>query len=208
MAEMMGRSRLIGYLPQFMQNFAEMKEIMRVADGEADRIHLQMGRTLDEAFIEDCTEFGVRKYEGMLGIPASDGDSLELRRDRASLRWGNEAPYTYRAIVAKLDECCGRGNYDLYGDKGRYEIKVCTHMAEHGKVEEVERLLEHMLPMNMAYDVSNELLRESEATFYVHGVTVRNAYVEVDAQTEALGGMDMAVQCSDALAVHKCVAVE
>ena len=72
----MERKKLIEYLPEFMQTFAEMKEIMRAEDEEITAIDENLQKILDNAFIEDCDEYGIRKYETLLGIMASTEDTL------------------------------------------------------------------------------------------------------------------------------------
>lgn len=151
MAEMMDRKRLIEYLPDFMQNFSEIKELMRVTNIESDRIYPLIGRILDEAFIEDCSEHGIQKYEKLLGIIPNADDSLEIRRSRVRLYWNNEAPYTYRVLVRKMNMLCGMDNYDIDPEMENYRMEFNIYNAS--QVAELEELLEKMLPENMAYSI-------------------------------------------------------
>ncbi len=88
MAERTDRKRLIEYLPNLMQQFSEIKELMRVANIETDEIYARIEKTLDESFIDDCSVYGVEKYEKLLGIAAIPGESLDFRKNRVRAYWG------------------------------------------------------------------------------------------------------------------------
>ena len=49
MAELADRKKLIEYLPDFMKNFSEIKELMRVANVESDESYSRIGGVIDEA---------------------------------------------------------------------------------------------------------------------------------------------------------------
>ena len=149
MAELMERKRLIDYLPRFMQNFSEIKELMRVANIESDQMYLKIGQLLNNAFIEDCDEYGIKKYERFLDITPSSEDTLERRKSRVLLNWNSDIPYTYRELIRRLNVLCGVNDYDISEDD--YLIECLLYDSEHEK--EVLDILEEMLPANMHYSV-------------------------------------------------------
>lgn len=162
------RSRqLTEYLPLFMQQFKEVKEIMRVQDLEFERIASATEKVLNNAFIENCDEYGIKKYEDLLGIVISAEDTLETRKSRVLLRWNNEIPYTYRVLIAKLNSYCGVNNYSLQGDLTRYEVNICTHFRVPEQMKELENLLETILPMNIAFEIVNEVTVSDADNIYV-----------------------------------------
>ena len=61
--EVMTRKRLIDYLPPFMQDFAEIKAIMRTEQPELDRAWLDIQIPLADAFIMDCDEYGIKNMK-------------------------------------------------------------------------------------------------------------------------------------------------
>lgn len=157
MAELMDRKKLIDYLPHFMQNFSELKELMRVANIESDYMYSQIGRLLDEAFIQDCTEYGIRKYENFLHIIPDDGESLETRKLRVLMRWYDYSPYTVRVLVNKMNMICGVNNYDFELDLENYYFKIVTEFGTYGSVDELAYMFESILPMNIFYESVNLL---------------------------------------------------
>ncbi len=151
MAELMERKRLIEYLPRFMQNFSELKELLNAANLETDNLNSAVGRILDEAFIDSCTEYGLQKYEKFLHIVPCESESLEYRRIRVKARWYDYCPYTLRALVNRLNSLCGVGNYSLEADLENYYLKITTDFDTIGSTDELIYIRDSILPMNICF---------------------------------------------------------
>lgn len=162
MGDKMERKKLLDYLPDFMRQFSEMKEIMETEDTELDDIDISIQKVIDNAFIKDCDEYGIKKYETLLGISPSSQDTLESRRSRVFLRWNDAIPYTYRVLIRKLNALCGVNNYTITGDESAYYLHFESSLGLFGQVKELEQLLEKILPVNIYYELSNIL--ECEAS--------------------------------------------
>lgn len=166
MAEVPERRALIDYLPPFMQTFKEFKEITGAEQVDMEQANLDIGRIIDEAFIEDCDEYGIKKYESIIGILPEDTDTLADRKARVLIRWNDTLPYSYRALIQRLNSCCGVNNYDITADLENYEISVYTHLTLTTSIEEVEKTIDHMLPMNMHYETFNDLIVDISSDMY------------------------------------------
>lgn len=169
MADTIERKKLIEYLPPFMQQFPEMQEIMKTQNLETDRINKNMLAILDNAFIEDCNEYGIKKYESILGIVPIAEDTLESRKIRVLNRWNDTLPYTYRVLLRRLNIFCGVNNYDIGGNLENYELFIKTDIPEKGQVEELEVLLDGMIPENIYMDAANEMKRKLISLQYMAG---------------------------------------
>lgn len=145
------RRKLIEYLPPFMQSFGELQEIMRVEDKWMDKLQAGIEKIYDNAFIEDCDEYGIRKYESMLGILPGPQDKLEVRRRRVLAEWNTVMPYTYGTMLRQLNVLCGVNNYDIDSDLENYRISISIY--ERDDVSEIERVLDRILPQNIWYEV-------------------------------------------------------
>lgn len=178
MAELLERKRLIRYLPRFMQNFSEMKELLNTANIETDAINIQVGRILDEAFIDDCTEYGLRKYENILHIIPADGESLETRKIRVKMRWYDYSPYTFRVLINKLNMICGVNNYDLIADLENYTFKVLMELGTYGTIDELSYMFESILPENIYYESVNTLNIQAECSInYAGGIVFSSMFL-------------------------------
>ncbi len=151
MADLVQRKKLIRYLPDFMKQFGELQEIMRVEDFQFDSIDFNMQRVLNNAFIEDADDYGIKKYETLLGIVPGIEDTLDSRKSRVLLFWNNAVPYTYRALITKLNAYCGSGNYDIDADLENYSISISIYGKE--DIADVEQFIEDALPQNIVYDI-------------------------------------------------------
>lgn len=169
MADKMERKQLLEYLPPFMQQLLEIKEIMQTEDVEMDGIDTNIQKVLDNAFIKDCDEYGIQKYETLLGIIPSFQDTLESRKSRVFLHWNDDIPYTYRMLVRKLNAFCGVNNYTITGDESAYYLHFETSLGLFGQVKELEEVLEKTLPANIYYKSSNSLKCESNSLLNIGG---------------------------------------
>lgn len=156
------RQKLIDCLSPFTKQFKEIREIMRVANDEMDNISRQIQRVLNNAFILDCDEYGIKKYENMLKIIPSTKDTLELRKIRVLARWNEFLPYTYRTLLRKLSLLCGT-DFELKVDfETGYKLIVITHLGTCGQVKEVSSLLEKIIPQNIVIETENVIELETE----------------------------------------------
>ena len=151
MAEFPERKKLIQYLSPFAQSFGEMQEIMRVEEKWIDKMESHIGKIYDNAFIEDCDEYGIRKYEKLLGILSDTEEKLATRKLRVRVGWNYTIPYTYRTMIRKLNLLCGVNNYDIDADLENYKISFSIYGAT--DTEGIKSFLDRILPQNIMYDV-------------------------------------------------------
>ena len=71
---------MIDYLPPFMQQFEEMKQLMQSEDKQVAALNMDTAKILRNAFIETADVEGIERFERILHIIPSTGESLELRR--------------------------------------------------------------------------------------------------------------------------------
>ena len=91
---------LVSYLPPFMKAY---KEPVAALDAENPEFYLMwsaVDRVLRNRFIETADEYGLSRYEKMLGIYPSAEDTLESRRSRVRSKWFNKIPYTMKTLLS------------------------------------------------------------------------------------------------------------
>ena len=116
---------------------------------ELDRIESNIQKVLDNAFMNDCDEYGIKKYEELWNITPDKEDTLESRRARVLLHWNDTLPYTWRTLKRKLDIYCGTNQYVIKNDLEHYRIHLHTYFYQRWQMDELKEILEPMLPMNI-----------------------------------------------------------
>jgi hypothetical protein len=145
--------KMIDYLPPFMQQFEEMKQLMQSEDKQVATLNMDTTKILRNAFIETSDAEGIERFERILHIIPGAGENLELRRSRVSMRWNERIPYTHPTLVKCLNASLGENNYDLYSDEEHYYILVHLKLNVADRVGVVEELIRRMSPEDICYKV-------------------------------------------------------
>ncbi len=145
---------LADYIPLYMQDFSEIKEILNTENIEFQTIDDESETILDNQFIFTCSEVGIKRFEDMLGIKALDDDTLENRRFKVLSVWDNAVPYSIRALKEKLAVLCGEAGYTLNVYYDTYSIKVRIALKNMKNYVQAENMLRAVIPCNMLMDLS------------------------------------------------------
>lgn len=163
---------LISYLPQFIQEYREIKQIML---GENPEIQMVMDETeiiKNNQFILTCDLDGIKRFEKLLKIVPNPFDTLDARISRVLVRWNDSIPYTYRGLIEKLDALCGVGNYVLLPNFNSYGLELMVYLPLSGQVDELEYMLSYMIPANIVVTSSNVLDYEAVGTVYAASTNI------------------------------------
>lgn len=190
-----------------MQNFKEIKEITNAEQKEVDLIDGEISKVLDNAFIESCDEYGIKKYEKLVGVTPSAQDTLESRKARVLIRWNDFIPYTYRVLIRKLNILCGVNNYDISGNLENYELMLKTVLSLPSQSQEIEIMLDKMLPMNMSLTIFNELEYELIGYVHSHGVTASTKSITINSETNIQKAVENIVTQSGVVLPYKLVTI-
>lgn len=98
------RIDLKGALPSFMMQFREMAALISSEDPEFDMLKQSLQGILDDMFVETASEAAISRYEKIMGIRPSAGDTLKTRRLRVLLAEGRVERFT----IPKLIETAAR----------------------------------------------------------------------------------------------------
>lgn len=165
---------LIDYLPPIVGDTVEFKELCKTEETEISNLWDGTARVLDEQYLETMSEYGVGRTEKMLGITPFDTDTLADRKFRIKAWSNSDLPYTIRALERMLSALCGE-DYTL--TLTGYEMTVKMGLGVHKQYNEVEKLLERVVPANIKITVellynTHEMLSEythAQLAAYTHG---------------------------------------
>ena len=162
---------LLGYLPDFVKKFEEIKQIVGAENPEIQKLENEIERLKKNQFIETCDSEGLKRYENMMKIVTESIESLDARRARVYFKWQDILPYTYRNLLIKMEILC----QDLFKadpDFKNYRIGFLVSLPSAGQVEELERMLSDVLPCNLIWSVTNTINHSLDAVVYTATGTV------------------------------------
>lgn len=160
---------LVSYLPLFMTEYKQIRTALEAENPEFCMIWRAADQTLYNAFIETADESGIRRFEKMLNIYPSAKDTLASRRAKVQARWLSVLPYTERMFLEKLTVLCGSNNFVLSKKYMQYRLELEVDLELYGQVEELERLVEAMLPCNMVVIIRNTIALQAEGCISIAG---------------------------------------
>ena len=154
--------KLENYLPLYIQEYREMWKLMQAENPEFQLANNETEKIKNNLFIETCDEKGISRFESIMGIFPLDTDTLESRISRVLTRWNEKLPYTYFHLLSKLNSLCGVNNYEIVKRFNKYEMDITTHLELSGQVEELDYLLNSVIPANILLKVNNKVNIETK----------------------------------------------
>lgn len=177
---------LVPYLPPFMQEYKEPVAALEAEDPEFIIVWKAVDRILYNHFITTADEYGISRFENLLGITPLKEESLEMRRTRVQNMWFNTTPYTFRVFLEKLTALCGDSDFTVTKQFSIYRIDITTDLESPGQVDELDRLIEAMMPCNMVVVSVNKLPCEPQGNLYMAGTVCCVDYIQIsDKETDS-----------------------
>ena len=162
---------LLNYWMPFLRKLKEFKEIDNAEEPELQYILATIDRTLANFFIDSADEYGIKRFENIMGIVPETTDSLGTRRFRVLTKWNNYVSYTELELRRRLISICGSEDaFDLEEHYKEYWLKITTHLGIPGALDMVASTLNDMLPCNLVYELANIIEEKLFNTPYIGGV--------------------------------------
>ena len=173
---------LLSYLPQFMQEYREIRRIMESEEPELRLLWELLKKVFNNQFIQYCDEDGISKFEEMLGLHRYENDTLEIRIFRVLTYWNDQIPYTWRVLVNRMDQLCETGNYELRPNFNAYELGITTKFDDAKKYDELNNMLKTILPANLGFNSINILTPKTENRIYITNGVINYMKYEISAK--------------------------
>lgn len=167
---------LLSYLPFFMQEYRELKELIKAEEPEFKIFWEKLKIIFGNQFIEYCNEEGIAKFETMLDLHYYENDTLETRIFRVLTAWNDLVPYTWRVLINKMDQLCGVGNYILELKNNTYELNITTRFDDDRKYDELNNMIGVIKPANLGIKSVNVLTPKAKNTLYMSCGVVTNIH--------------------------------
>ena len=151
------------YWTSIVKGTAEFGQIAVAENPEFNNLAKCIYQALCDGFIdEDMSEYGVSRWEHILGITPVAGSSLDDRKAAILTYLSVKIPYTWRVLKQMLIPIIGsedKFEMSLNNEMGELDIKFKIPASE-TPMEAIEQLMERVLPMNLVpvYDYDIETL--------------------------------------------------
>ena len=154
---------MLGFLPEFLRDFRELREIIIAEEPEFDMLVENLENTLNSMFIETATEMGLEKYEKLLNIkPIST--NIEERRANVMALWFSNMPFTIRALKERLSMIQGNTNVDAWVTN--YLLHVKTDLSTNEQISNARIIIDSMIPANLGLQFDFETIFRDVIAWY------------------------------------------
>jgi len=173
---MLRKVDILSYYPEYLQKY---REYQKIADAENPEFQIfwdsdEMIRL--DTYIMTAGNWGLARYEKLLGIVSLPGDDPEVRRMRILAQWNRTIPYTYKYFLGILETVTG-GNFEVIPDFNNYEMTIIINVFIPGVIEELRHITDEMIPCNIKIITNNMLFAQAESDTYIgSAVSTATAY--------------------------------
>lgn len=147
---------LLEYLPPFLREYYEFKQLCKSGDIEVSSIDKAVDWNFDSAFILDCDATVLSKYERLLGIIPTSSQSIENRRNKVLLQWNTVASMTLPQFISKLQEYCGKDNFTVDNSREQFYQLVIWLNIHKVDIPLIKDFIDTWLPMNVNYTLNGK----------------------------------------------------
>lgn len=144
---------LLSYWMPILRNLKDFQEISKAEEPEIKLLLEATDHALNNMFIETADEYGIERFESMMGIYPEEGDTLDTRRFRVLIKWSDKLPYTEEALKVLLETLCGKDGFMIISDYANYSLSVKLALYNENNVGQVEELLDRVVPANIVTQV-------------------------------------------------------
>ena len=142
---------LIKYMPPFLKEVREFKEIFGAEDIQIEKLNNQINSMLREVIVKTAEDYGLRRYEKIYGI-TRPAETLEARRMAILLKMNNRVAYTYKWLIQTLNDAIGAENYKITTDFNNYKMNIEIALNYTEAAELLKNDLVKQMPANIELD--------------------------------------------------------
>lgn len=164
----MSTNKLIEYLPLYVQNYTEIKEITNSEQFEFDLLWDEKERILNNSFVMYADDEGLRRYEDMLGMVKKPSENLEDRKFNIIVKMNEQLPYSIRALENKLKNLCGEDGYFISLKHNTYTINIKVALTARNNLKAVQEMVKRVIPCNLVIVVTLAYNQHESLTKYTH----------------------------------------
>lgn len=144
--------QLRDYLPFFVCNTKEFKELHKTLQPKIDDLFNEVDKKLLDMFVLGCSEYATKRYEKIVGITPKLTDSLEKRQVNILAVYNEVPPFTYERLEEMLTSLLGEDGFRISLDVPKYLLKVTLRKNKLEFLNQINDMLERIVPVNIIID--------------------------------------------------------
>ena len=141
------------YWAAVVRNSGEFQQIANAENPEFNNLTGCIQRCLQDSFIHEATDYGVSRWENMLGIVPSVDETLEERKIRVLSYLNIRLPYTWRVLKQMISSFVGENNFTMNYINDISELKIRIKVESEGSYNTVLNLLKNVVPQNVVINL-------------------------------------------------------
>ena len=146
--------QLYEYLPFFVYNTKEFKELHKVLQPEIYKLYMETDKRLTDMFVLGSSEYATKRYEKITGIVPKLTDSLEKRQLDIIALYNEVPPFTYERIIEMLTSILGINGFKINLDIDKFHLKIILAKDKLQFEKQVNEMLERIIPVNISLTYS------------------------------------------------------
>ena len=154
MSESHSNFELYDFLPPVLQRVRELARLCEIEQDGFDEAGRCIVQALAEQFCAQAGEYGIGRWEKLLGIVPATSALPEERRRIVQLRLSEQLPFTLRRLREMLSAVVPEDEYLLELLPGDYCLKVRLALSGKGHLADMEAVLRRVLPANILLDMA------------------------------------------------------
>ena len=140
------------YIPAYYGEIREMEAIAGTQGANIDVLNNELQLAVDNQFVLTANSKVISIYEELFQIKSvPTAEDLSFRRQRVLNRLKARPPFTERYLKERLVEMFGEGNFELYIDYNKYQLKLESSVSNYNWFKEAEILIREIKPANIEY---------------------------------------------------------
>ena len=167
---------LINYIPSFLKDIKEYKEIYNSEEIEIESLEKRIEEIIKEVSVETASGYGLDKYEKIFNIVKTT-DSVEERRFKIKSKLTNQLPFNMKWLDNKLKSLVGEDNYKITLDTENYSISIQISHIFPDVANVMNKDLRKQLPANLLITVN--LFRTETANIYLGGIVHMGKVIKI-----------------------------
>lgn len=181
---------MLDYLPDTLRPYRELRAMAAGWQALFDGLWRAADQALDDQFVTTAGEYGLSRWESMLGIRVKGTESLDKRRARVLSRLLEQLPFTMRGLLVQLETLCGGDGFTVELREGNNVLYVRCPLALKQYREDARGLLERIVPAALRIDFDLERNTHSKLAAFTHRELAQYTHHNLEEEVMIHAGTD------------------